>query len=895
MVNGNEKLLYAAKNDTEKLLKQFNNTKDGFNNEQVEKMRDEYGKNVITHQEKNSAIKKIIKAFLNPFTIILLVLAIVMIVTDVILEETGSRDYSGALIVFAMVTMSGTLSFYQDMRQSKAAEKLKSLIITTTCVIRNKIRIEIPIGEIVVGDIICLSAGDMVSADMRVLTSKDFFISESSLTGESNPVEKKSDIERFDHMNSLELTNLVFMGSNVISGSATCLVITIGNDTHLGHIAKTLTTKKTATSFEKGVSSVSWLLIRFMAIMVPVVFVINGLTKGVVLGVGAPAWSQALLFGLAVAVGLTPEMLPMIVTAGLAKGSVRLSKKKTIVKNINSIQNFGAIDILCTDKTGTLTEDEIALEKYLNINAKEDKRILRHAFLNSYYQTGVKNIMDRAILARAKEYGLEELVKQYEKIDEIPFDFTRRRMSVVIKDSKNKLQLITKGAVEEMLSICSYAEYDKVVPLTEKIKNKIIKTVEKLNNEGMRVLAVAQKNNCSTEGLFSVQDEKDMVLIGYLAFLDPPKASAKDAIKALDEYGIKVKILTGDNLSVTKCIARQVGLDINNTLVGSEITLMTDEELSDKAEEATIFAKLTPEQKTRIVNLLKRNNHVVGFMGDGINDASALREADVGISVDSAVDIAKESADIILLEKDLMILEEGIIEGRKTFANIIKYIKITASSNFGNVLTVLVASTLIPFLPMLPLQILLLNLIYNISCIAIPWDNVDAEYIKKPKKWEAKSIGKFMLWIGPISSIFDIMIFILMLFIIAPRYLGFTMTIDIFGSFNALTPNNQLTLMAIFQAGWFVLSLWTQTLVIHMIRTPKMPFIQSRASWPVIVLTSLGIIIGTIIPFTSLGEMIGMRSLPANFFIWLIITAILYMILVTVVKNFYIRRYKELL
>ena len=569
-------------------------------------------------------------------------------------------------------------------------------------------------------------------------------------------------------------------------------------------------------------------------------------------------WLEAFMFGITIAVGLTPEMLPMVVTTNLAKGAVQMAKRKTVVKKLNAIQNFGAMDVLCTDKTGTLTEDKIVLECYLDIHGNTDKRVWRHAYLNSYFQTGLKNLIDMAIIARAEKEGHENWDDAYRKVDEIPFDFNRRRMSVVLEDVKGKRQLVTKGAVEEMLAVCSFAEYrGVVVPLSDEIRAEAVEVVNRLSGEGLRVLAVAQKNEVPSQGVFCVQDESKMVLMGYIGFLDPPKASSAAAIRALNEYGVKVKILTGDNEMVTRKICAEVGLAADRILLGSQIDGLTDGQLADQAEQATIFAKLSPMQKARIIRTLKQAGHTVGFMGDGINDAPAMREADVGVSVDTAVDIAKESADIILLEKDLMVLERGVIEGRKTFANIIKYIKITASSNFGNMFSILAASAFLPFLPMLPIQILLLNLIYDFSCISMPWDNVDAEYLKVPRKWDASSIGRFMVWLGPTSSVFDVATYILMFFVICPAVLG--------GAYGA--PGvDRAAYMTLFNTGWFVESLWSQTLIIHTIRTPKVPFVQSLASLPVLLVTTAGIIAGTVIPFTPVGAMMGMHPLPAFFF-----------------------------
>ena len=685
-----------------------------------------------------------------------------------------------------------------------------------------------------------------------------------------------------------EEPNLAFMGSNVISGTAVGVAVAVGNDTLLGEMAKALNSKPPKTSFEKGVNSVSWVLIRFMLVMVPVVLFINGFTKG--------DWMNAALFAISVAVGLTPEMLPMIVTTCLAKGAVAMSREKVIIKNLNSIQNLGSIDILCTDKTGTLTQDKVVLEYHLDIEGKEAPRVLRHAFLNSYYQTGLKNLMDIAIISRTKleeeenKDQLGDLEHFYQKVDELPFDFERRRMSVVVEDRNGKTQMITKGAVEEMLNISAFVEYaGRVVPLTASMKKLVMEKVDALNADGLRVIAVAQKTNPSPIGAFSIADENEMVLIGYLAFLDPPKETTAAAIRALQEHGVAVKILTGDNEKVTKCVCRHVGLAAEKMLLGSEVEAMSNEELAAAAEYTTVFAKLAPAQKARVVRLLRENGHSVGYLGDGINDAAAMKASDVGISVDTAVDIAKESADVILLEKDLLVLEKGILEGRKTYANMIKYIKMTASSNFGNIFSVLIASAFLPFLPMASIHLILLNLIYDISCTAIPWDNVDKEFLTKPRKWDASSVSKFMLWIGPTSSVFDILTYALMYFIICPAVVGGHL-------FHELSdPAQQALYIAVFQAGWFVESMWTQTLVIHMIRTPKIPFLQSRASAPVTLLTFIGIAVLTVIPFTAVGHAIGLASLPGEYFSWLAAITLAYMLLATMMKKLYIKRYGELL
>lgn len=896
----NEVITFAATNKIKTVLRKFNTSPDGLSEKEVVASRNAYGSNRVTHEKKKTLPQRLAGAFINPFTAILVCLAIVSTITDVILpimqntpEDINLRT---VIIIMAMVVISGTLRFVQESRSGNAAEKLLGMITTTCTVDREEgKRQEIPLADAVVGDIIHLSAGDMIPADARVLQAKDLFISQAALTGESAPVEKFAEVGNDKVDTVTEYSNIAFMGSNVISGSAVAVIISVGDDTLFGSMASSVAGEAVETSFTKGVNAVSWVLIRFMFVMVPVVFVINGLTKG--------DWLEAFLFGISVAVGLTPEMLPMIVTSCLAKGAVSMSKKKTIVKNLNSIQNFGAIDILCTDKTGTLTQERVVLEYHLDVMGNEDTRVLRHAYLNSYFQTGYKNLMDRAIIrkteeAEASDPRLIDLSETYTKVDEIPFDFTRRRLSTVVSDKSGKTQMVTKGAVEEMLSICSFAEYQgKVEPLTEELKVNILRTVDTLNEDGMRVIAVAQKTNPSPVGAFGVKDECDMVLIGYLAFLDPPKESVHEAIKALKEYGVTTKILTGDNDKVTRFICKRVGLKVNNLLLGSDIDKMDDDALAKAAEHTDVFAKLSPAQKARIVTVLRNNGHTVGFMGDGINDAAAMKSADIGISVDNAVDIAKESADIILLEKDLMILEEGIIEGRKTYANMNKYIKMTASSNFGNMFSVLAASALLPFLPMMGAQLIFLNLIYDLSCTSIPWDNVDEEFLKKPRKWDASSVGSFMLWIGPTSSIFDWTTYAIMYFVFCPLFVSNGILFnDLANHFSgAELLRMQANYTALFQAGWFVESMWSQTLVIHMIRTPKIPFIQSRASAPLTLLTFVGVAVVTVIPFTGFGRDLGFLPLPSAYFVYLIPCIILYMALATSIKKAYVRHYGDLL
>ena len=874
--------LYAASEYTaEELLGLYNVPAGGLTDTLAERSRDEYGANILTNGKKDSAAKRLAEAFISPFTLVLLALAVISVFTDIVFASAGERSYATVGIISAMVIISGTLRYVQETRSCNVAEKLTGMLHTTACAERGGVKREIPIEEIAVGDLIHLSAGDMIPADLRILTAKDLFISQSALTGESEPVEKTAcSGGARDTLTDTE--NLAFMGSNVVSGSATAVAVAVGNGTMLGNMAGSLNGEAPKTAFEKGVNSVSWVLIRFMLIMVPVVLFINGFTKG--------DWVQALLFAISVAVGLTPEMLPMIVTACLAKGAVVMSREKVIIKNLNSIQNLGSMDILCTDKTGTLTQDRVVLEYHLNVDGAEDERVLRHAFLNSYFQTGLKNLIDIAVIARQQELGTGDLTERYTKVDEIPFDFERRRMSVVVRDRAGKTQLVTKGAVEEMLKCCSFAECGgSVLPLTDEVRSLVTSRSDAMNEQGMRVIAVAQKTNPAPAGEFSAADERDMVLIGFLAFLDPPKDTTKAAVQALTEYGVSVKILTGDNEKVTRAICSQVGLDAENMLLGSEIDALTDAQLGRLAAGVTVFAKLSPAQKARIVSVLRERGHSVGFMGDGINDAAAMRAADVGISVDTAVDIAKETAGVVLLEKDLMVLERGVIEGRKIYANMIKYIKITASSNFGNMLSVLASSAFLPFLPMASIHLILLNLIYDVSCTAMSWDNVDAEYLRSPRKWDAAGISRFMLRIGPTSSVFDIATFLLMYFVICPAFTGGEL-------YTSLTdPASRALYVSIFQTGWFVESMWSQALVIHMLRTPKLPFVQSRAAAPVTLLTLAGSCAVTVIPFTPLGRALGFTALPAAYFLWLAAIVAGYMLLATAVKKSYVRRYGELL
>lgn len=862
-----DRLITLGRMSKAELFNELNTNINGLSNKMVEERRDKFGKNEVIHEKEAPWIIELLKSFINPFNIVLVILAIVSTFTDVIIPKAEDRSFTAIIVILTMVTVSALLQFFQERKSKDATNKLKAMVKTTTLVKRDGEEAkEIDMAEVVPGDILYLSAGDMIPADIRVISCKDLFVGQSSLTGESEPVEKLDHLKERDRGIAIcDLDNILLLGTSIISGSAIGVVVSTGNDTYLGSIAVEISNKEEETSFQKGVSKVSMLLIKFMMIMVPIVFVINGITKG--------DWLQAFLFAISIAVGLTPEMLPMIVTTNLAKGAMSMAKKKTVVKKIDAIQNFGAMDILCTDKTGTLTLDKIVVEKHLNIKGEEDLRVLRHAYLNSYFQTGLKNLMDVAILEHGREAGCDKEEERFKKVDEIPFDFTRRRMSVVLEDKVGKKQLVTKGAIEEMLNISSYVEMNsEVVKLTDELKKKVLDTVNDLNGEGMRVIGVAQKNNIEDIMEFGVKDEKDMVLIGYIAFLDPPKESAAEAIRELIKYGVDVKILTGDNDSVTKKVCKEVGLDVNYILLGNNVDIMSDEELSIAVDETNVFAKLSPLQKSRIIKVLKEKGHVVGFMGDGINDAAALKEADVGISVDTGVDIAKESADIILLEKSLMVLVDGVKEGRRVFGNIIKYIKMTASSNFGNVFSVLVASAFLPFMPMLSIQLLVQNLLYDFSQLSIPWDRMDKEYIERPKKWDAKDIGRFMMFIGPLSSVFDIITFLVMWFVLG-----------------ANTIENQ----GLFQTGWFVVGLLSQILIVYMIRTEKVPFIQSRPTIPVILLTTAIMLIGIMIPFTSIGEGLGFVALPKVYFLMVILILVGYCGLVQSVKKIYIKKFNN--
>lgn len=884
MQTNKERLIAALQEPLESTFANYKTSALGLVDDQVEENRDTYGENVITKGQEDSMIKKIYESIINPFTVILLVIALVSFITNVWLAKPGEQDPTTSIIIVTLVLISGGIRFIQELRSDKAASNLSRMIVNTATVLRDGAEQEIPIDEIVVGDVIKLSAGDMIPADVVLIDSRDFFVQQSGLTGESDAVEKvclrKADSQNLDSL--LESESLAFMGTNVISGRATAVVLVVGDETMMGAIEQTINTYDEPTSFEREMNTISWLLIRLMLVMVPVVFVINGLTDG--------DWLEAGVFALSVGVGLTPEMLPMIITASLAKGSIIMAKEKVVIKKLNAIQDLGAIDILCTDKTGTLTQDEIVLEYPLDIHGELDLSVLRRAYLNSYFQTGLKNLMDRAIINRTqKEAKKHEIVRDldqtFHKIDELPFDFERRRMSVIVKDEDGVVSMVTKGALEEMLSVSTYVEYKgEIKRLTDEVRQEVLAEVAQLNEQGLRVLGVSYKTDLDENDIFSVEDERDMILTGYLAFLDPPKPSAAPAIKALAEYGVTTKILTGDNEKVTQAVCEKVGLDVERILLGSEIDTMTDQELAQVVETTTVFAKLSPDQKARIILCLKNNGHKVGYMGDGINDAPSMKVSDVGISVDTAVDIAKETADVILLDKDLMVLEKGLVEGRKVYANMTKYIKMTVSSNFGNIFSLLFASIFLPFLPMAPVHLIVLNLIYDLSCIALPFDNVDKEFLKKPRIWEANSIMRFMAWIGPISSVFDIITYMLLYFLVVPMILGH--------GYNHGVADAAAFIM-VFQTGWFIESMWSQTMVIHMLRSPKLPFIQSRPAFSVVVTTLAAAIFVTSLPYSPLAPILKLSQLNGLYFVLLFAIIVLYMLSVTVVKRIYIKKYKE--
>lgn len=870
-----ERIRRAAALPAEEVFGVLGTRKSGLTGDEAAARLARYGENSLPQGKKQTLFSRLCTAFINPFTVVLCALALVSALTDIVFAPSGKKDFVTVSVISAMIVVSGAVRFVQEFKSDAAAEKLRAMLTVSADVVRGGKREEIPVREIAVGDVVCLSAGDMVPADLRLVFAKDLFVAQSALTGESAPEEKTAEVSPAEPEES---ACLVWQGTNVVSGSGTGLVIAAGADTRFAGTAELLGGRRGKTAFERGVNSVSHVLIGFMLVMVPLVFLLNGLTKG--------NWPDALLFAVSIAVGLTPEMLPMIVAAGLAKGASSLAKKKTIVRDLDAVQNLGGMDILCTDKTGTLTRDKVALELYLDAAGKEDGEVLRLAFFNSACQTGLKSPLDAAVIEKVNELRARGEIfgdrpEEYRKTDEIPFDFERRRMSVAVSRGEGTL-LVTKGAVEEMLAVSSYAKTGEGIrPLTGERKAAVRARADELNRRGLRVLAVAEKRLPEGAGV-SCADESEMVFVGYLAFLDPPKPTAKRAVRRLQALGVSVKILTGDNEKVTACVCRKVGIPTEKILLGGQIDGMDDAQLAREAESTSVFAKLSPAQKERVVRALRAAGHVVGFLGDGINDAPAMRAADAGISVDTAADIARESAGILLLEKDLTVVADGVLEGRRTYVNTMKYIKITVSSNFGNMLSVLAASVFLPFLPILPVQLLLLNLVYDLSCTSLPWDNAE-ENLSRPVIWESRSIVKFMLWFGPVSSLFDIATYLLLYYVVCPASEGVY--------YAAADEPARQRFEALFRSGWFVESIFTQSLVLHMLRSEKFPFLRTRASLPVCVFTFGGIALLTALPFTAAGKAVGLCPLTAACGAAIALAVAGYVALTSIVKRGYIRRY----
>lgn len=853
--------LYEEENNLlrEEIIKQKNiDINNGLSENNIIENKKKYGLNIISSKKSKEWYNYLIESIISPFNLILMGIILVLLYTDVYLAKEPS--YANVIVIAVLVLVSVLLEFFEEYSANKAAEKLKNLVATKTTVVRDGIEKEIKVEEIVKNDIVILSAGSMIPADIKIIECKDLYVGQSSLTGESDAVKKEYISKNKEVYSISDLDTICFMGTNVISGYAKGIVIATGNDTYFGKIAHTLSNGKAKTAFQKGVESVSNMLIKFMIIMIPLVFIFNVQKHNAVV---------AFTFAVAIAIGITPLLLPVILSSGLSRGAVKMSKKKTIVKKLDAIQSFGAMNILCTDKTGTLTEDKIILEKYLDIKGNEDIRILKHAFLNSYFQTGLKNNIDEAVIDRGLKNDMGKIVEKYNIIDEIPFDFSRRRLSVIVSDY-NKKQMITKGAVEEILSICTFFDYKgQVNYITEEIKERIKNISKSLNEEGFRVIAICQKNELNKENNFNVLDEKNMVLIGFIGFLDPPKESAKNAIDRMNKSGIRVIVLTGDNADVTKCICQKVGINSKNIILGNTLDKLSDRAVLRRLKECNIFAKLSPIQKARVVRLLKEDNNIVGYMGDGINDSTSLMNSDVGISVDTAVDIAKESADIILLEKDLNVLLDGVKEGRKTFANLMKYIKMAVSFNFGEVSSVIIASILLPFLPITPIQLLVQSLLYDFGQLTLPYDNVDNEYLNKPRKWDVNGLKKFTLFMGPLSSCFDMIVFISIWFV--------------FGVKEA----------AIFQTIWFSYGVVSNLIGMHVIRTERKPFMESNASKLVYISSILLCIIAIIVPYTILGNILGLVPLSMKYMSIIIGVPILYCFVAIFAKKIYIRKYKE--
>ena len=843
-------------------VKENNINVNGLSSKKAQEQIEKYGLNEVSQSKPKKWYNYLFQSLVTPFNLILLGIILVLIYTDIVL--TDPPNYANIIVITILILISTLLDFFEVYKSNKAAEKLKKLVEVKTTVYRNGKEVKVPLKRITIGDVVRLSAGDLIPADLRIIESKDLYVVQSSLTGESDAV-KKSAVSELKSENDIEdvtdLDTICFMGTNVMSGTGKGVIIKTADDTYFGKVAHTIQEGKPKTAFQKGIESISKLLIKFMLVLIPITFLINSFKHDTLV---------AFTFAVAVAIGITPLLLPVILSSSLAKGAVNMSKKKTIVKKLDSIQTFGAMDVLCTDKTGTITEDRIVLEKYLDIKGEEDERILKHAFLNSFFQTGLKGNIDEAVIKRAKEKGLQELTSKYTKIDEIPFDFSRRRLSVIVTDGTKK-QMITKGAVEEILNICTMVDYKgEVSPLTSEIKQNIKKISKTLNEQGLRVVAVCQKNDIGDIKNYSVKDETKMVLMGFIGFLDPPKESAKKAIQRLNKDGIRVMVLTGDNEYVTKAICDKVNINTDKIILGNKLDKLSDAGVLRLLKKTNVFAKLSPIQKARIVRILKENGNIVGYMGDGINDAPSLNNSEVGISVDTAVDITKETADIILLEKDLDVLTDGVIEGRKTFANLLKYVKMAVSFNFGEVLSILIASIFLPFFPITPVQLLVQSLLYDIGQLSVPYDNVDREYLNKPQKWNLKNIKKFMLWMGPTSSIFDLLLFAVLWNVLGIRE------------------------AALFQSIWFSYGVVSNLVGLHVIRTAKTPFVQSNASKAVYATSIILSIVAIIIPFTFVGQYIGLVPIPVEYIFTIIIfIPILYCLIASIVKKAYIRKNGE--
>jgi Mg2+-importing ATPase len=873
----------AATKDGAEVLQSLNTSLAGLTEEEAAARLEQYGPNEVGREKRHGWVERLYVAARNPLVILLTVLAIASFVSY-LHDPPGKRDisqfYAGVLMLI-MVVLGMSLRFVQETRADNAAAKLKAMISVTATVVRDGQPKELPLQQLVPGDVVKLCAGDMIPGDVRLVAAKDLFVIQATLTGESMPVEKTEARDTRENVSPIERANLCFLGTSVESGSATAVLFGTGAQTYFGKVARSLSGQQVDTAFDRGVKRFTWLMIRFMAVMVPLVFVINGLTKH--------DWKEAFFFSLAVAVGLTPEMLPMIVSVCLSKGALGMSRKKVIVKRLNSIQNFGAMNVLCTDKTGTLTIDRVILEIYCDVFKNQNIEVLRDAYLISHFQTGLKNVLDRAVLQH-QELHRELSIDQYSKVDEIPFDFSRRMMSVVVEGPGSERQLLCKGAPEAVFAKCTQFESDgEIFPMEPILVGNLIEQVNDLSEDGFRVLAVATKK-VEKRAAYSKADESELVLTGYLAFLDPPKETATKAIAALCQHGVTVKVLTGDNDLVTRKVCREVGISADKILLGSQVEAMTDPQLAEAVECTDIFARLSPAHKQRIVQALQRSGHVVGFMGDGINDAPALRAADVGISVDNAVDIAKESADVILLEKNLLVLEEGVLEGRKVFVNILKYVRMGASSNFGNMFSVIGASAWLPYLPMQPLQILTNNLLYDFSQVPIPTDNVGPQQIAKPRPWHIGEIARFIVFIGPLSSIFDYTTYLLMWFMFKCNQLGLTPPADLLGRFGPTDDPNKTYAAALFSTGWFVESLMTQTLIIHVIRTNLLPFVQSRASWQLTLTTLFIMGVGAYLPYSPLAGPLGFVPLPPLFWLFLAATLLCYVGLTQLVKTWLIRK-----